>query len=129
MQLIGAYLAWLGTAVALLAAAVGVYIMVTPHHEIRLIRQGNAAAAWSLGGALVGLALPLASALTNAVSLVDLALWGAVALVTQLLGFMLVALVMRDLRKGIEADRASYGITVAAVAVALGLLNAGALTY
>lgn len=129
MQLIGAYLAWLGTAVALLAAAVAVYVMVTPHHEIRLIRKGNAAAAWSLGGTLVGLSLPLASALANAVSLPDLALWGAVALVTQLLGFLLVALVMRDLRAGIEADRLSYGIMVAAVAVALGVLNAGALTY
>lgn len=129
MQLVAAYLAYLGTAVALLAAGVGIYILVTPHHELRLIRTGNTAAAWSLGGTMVGLALPLGSALTNSVSLLDMALWGAVAVVTQLLGFLVVSLLVRDLRAGLEADRTSYGITVAAVAVALGILNAGALTY
>lgn len=129
MQLVAAYLAYLGTAVALLAVGVGIYILVTPHHELRLIRTGNTAAAWSLGGTMVGLALPLGSALTNSVSLLDMALWGAVAVVTQLLGFLVVSLLVRDLRAGLEADRISYGITVAAVAVALGILNAGALTY
>lgn len=129
MQLVAAYLAYLGTAVALLAVGVGIYILVTPHHELRLIRTGNTAAAWSLGGTMVGLALPLGSALTNSVSLLDMALWGAVAVVTQLLGFLVVSLLVRDLRAGLEADRIGYGITVAAVAVALGILNAGALTY
>ncbi len=37
------------------------YALITPHREIALIREGNAAAAVSFGGVLVGLALPLAA--------------------------------------------------------------------
>lgn len=129
MQAIGLYLAYMGVAVGLLALGYLIYIGVTPHKEIHLIRKGNVAAAWSLGGTMVGLALPLASALAYSVSLLDLAVWGAVAVVTQLLAFVLVSLLMRDLRAGIEADRVSYGVLLGAVSIAFGLLNAGALTY
>ncbi len=129
MQGIGLYLAYMGVAAGLWAAGYLIYIGLTPHKEIQLIRKGNAAAAWSLGGTLVGLALPLASALAYSASLLDMALWGAVAVAIQLLAFLLVSLVMRDLRAGIEADRTGYGILLGAVSIAFGLLNAGALTY
>ncbi len=46
--------------IAMLAAAVFIYIKITPYDEIKLIRGGNTAAAVSLAGAIVGLALPLA---------------------------------------------------------------------
>lgn len=129
MPLIGLYLAYMATSVALLAAGFVVYIMVTPHKEVRLIRDGNVAAAWSMGGTVVGLALPLASAMANSVNLMDMALWGGVAVVTQLLAFVVVSLTLRDFRAGIEADRVGYGVTLAAVSVGFGILNAGALTY
>ena len=45
------------------------YAVITPHRELQLVRSGNAAAALSLGGALVGLALPLAFALSASTSL------------------------------------------------------------
>ena len=46
--------------VALLVSAIFVYIKITPYDEIKLIRGGNMAAAVSLSGAVIGLALPLA---------------------------------------------------------------------
>ena len=42
--------------VAILFIGVTVYVLMTPHREIALIREGNSAAALSLGGVLVGLA-------------------------------------------------------------------------
>ena len=52
-----------GVTVAILIAAAALYIMLTPHKEISLIRDGNTAAAVSLGGVLIGLAIPLAVSL------------------------------------------------------------------
>ena len=52
-----------------------IYQWVTPYHERTLIRDGNTAAAIALGGALIGYVLPLASALSHTVSLMEFAAW------------------------------------------------------
>ena len=82
------FLAYLAVSLALLAAFLAVYVRVTPHREIALIRQGNLAAAFSLSGAVLGFIVPLASAVKHSVSLVDMALWGAVALVVQVAAWL-----------------------------------------
>jgi putative membrane protein len=104
-------------------------VRITPHPEIRLIREGNAAAAASLGGALIGFALPLASAVENSVSLLDMLLWAAVALVVQLLAYAIARLLVRDIASQIEAGRVSAGVLLGALAIAIGLLNAASMTY
>ena len=58
------FLAHAGVTVAILFAAVALYVLLTPHKEITLIREGNTAAAISLAGVLVGLAIPLAASLS-----------------------------------------------------------------
>ena len=45
----GAFALTFLVSLALLAAFIAVYIAITPHHEMALIRQGNKAAALSLG--------------------------------------------------------------------------------
>ena len=67
--------------VAILFAAAAVYIMLTPHKEIALIREGNNAAALSLAGVLVGLAIPLAISLKASTTLIELGLWGVAIMV------------------------------------------------
>ena len=42
-----------GVSVGMLFLAATAYILLTPHHEISLIRQGNTAAALDMGGVLV----------------------------------------------------------------------------
>ena len=84
------------TLVILLMGAV-LYAMLTPHREIALIREGNTAAALSLGGVLVGLALPLASSLSASVSPLELALWGAATVAIQLLVFRSIDLILHGL--------------------------------
>lgn len=88
--------------VAILFAAAAVYVALTPHKEITLIREGNAAAAVSLGGVLVGLAIPLAISLKASTTLIELALWGAATVMVQLLIFRLVDLMLRGLPKRIQ---------------------------
>lgn len=122
------YIAFLVTAVLLLGLFVAAYVAITPYHEFSLIRAGNTAAAWSLGGVVIGLALPLWSVAAHSIEIVDLFVWGLVGLVSQLAVFFLVSLLLKGLKAGIEADRASYGMTSAAFSVSVGILNAGSLT-
>ena len=91
-----------GVTVAILFAAAAIYVVLTPHREITLIREGNAAAAVSLGGVLVGLAIPLAVSLKASTTLIELGLWGAATVMVQLLIFRLVDLVLRGLPKRIQ---------------------------
>src|SRR6185436_11832689 len=79
-----------GVTVAILFAAAALYVLLTPHKEITLIREGNTAAAVSLAGVLVGLAVPLAVSLKASTNVVELALWGASTMMVQLLIFRLV---------------------------------------
>jgi putative membrane protein len=88
--------------VILLLAAAAIYIALTPHKEISLVRQGNVAAAVDLGGVLVCLAIPLAYSLKGSTSLVDVGLWGVATVAVQLLVFRLVDLVLHDLPRRIK---------------------------
>ena len=101
--------------VAMLLVAATIYILLTPHHEIRLVREGNVAAAVDGGGALVGLAIPLAYALKASTNLMDLALWGAATVAVQLLVFRLVDLVLHGLPKRIQdGEMAAAAVLVGA---------------
>ena len=122
------YLAFLGTAVGLLAVGLAIYLMITPYHEIRLIRQGNKAAAYSFGGTAIGMAIMLYSTASGTFNVLELAAWGAVGLVGQILVFLLVSVLVPGLKQGIEEDRTSQGILLGALSIAMGVLNAGALS-
>jgi len=123
------FLAYLALSIVLLVAFVTAYVLLTPQHELPLIRQGNVSASIVFGGTLLGFALPLASAVAHSVSIIDLLLWGAIAGVVQGIASLLLRLVIRDLRGHIESDRVSVAITMASLKLAMGLLNAAAIVY
>jgi putative membrane protein len=92
-----------------------VYVMLTPHREIALIREGNAAAAVSLGGVLVGLAIPLGVSLNASTSMIEIAVWGVSTVVVQLLVFRLTDLLLRGLPQRIqEGEVAAAALLVGA---------------
>lgn len=105
-----------------------VYVLITPWREFALIRAGNAAAALSLVGALLGFCLPLANTIAHAASLTDLVLWSLVALVVQVSVHIALRLLMPYLRKSMEANEISAGITAGGFSVCFGLINAACLT-
>jgi len=114
---------------ALLVLFVAVYIQVTPHRELALIRAGNTAAAVSLSGAILGFVLPLASAVIHSVALWDLALWGLIALVAQILVFWAVRLLLPGISRDIQDGKIGEALFLGAIAVATGILNAACMTY
>ena len=124
-----AFVVYFAIGVALVLLFVAIYVRITPHAEFRLIRGGNTAAAASLGGALIGFALPLSSVIENSVSLLDMVLWSGIALVVQLAGFALARLAVRDISRQIEEGKLAAGLFLGAVAIAIGLLNAASITY
>jgi putative membrane protein len=106
-----------------------IYQWVTPYNEAKLIREGNVAAALALGGALVGYVLPLASALSNTVSLVEFCAWAALAGVIQIAAFTLVRVVaMKDVSARIEKGEIAAGLYLMSISLAVGLLNAACMT-
>ncbi len=114
---------------ALLGAAVMLYARSTPHDELALIRAGNPAAAVSLGGAVLGFALPIGASIAHSANLLDAVVWAAVALGAQLAAFAASArFLLPGWRAATERGETGCAALMAAIAVAVGVLNAACLT-
>lgn len=118
----------LGVTFALLAAGATVYTLLTPWKEVRLIRQGNAAAAVALGGVLLGLAIPLAVSLSVSTTVRDIAIWGVATLVLQLLAFRIVDMFLTGLPQRIQQGEIAAAVLLVAAKLATALILAAGLT-
>jgi putative membrane protein len=123
-----AHLLYFGIASVAVVVFVTIYVTITPHHEFRLIRQGNTAAALSLGGAILGYTVPLAKAVSQSESISDMLLWSSVALVAQLVAYGITRLILPQLSSHVDEGKPASGIFLATISVAIGLLNAAAMT-
>lgn len=117
----------LGSATAVWAGALALYLWITPHKELVLVRAGNEAAAISMGGAAIGLAVPLAFCLAGSVNVWDILIWGSVTLLLQLIAFFVIDRVLKDLPRRIESNERAAAIFLATIKVALAALNAAAI--
>jgi putative membrane protein len=120
-----AFASYFATAVVLLLVFLAIYIRVTPYNELTLIREGNTAAAISLGGAVIGFALPIAVAVAISHNLYAMLAWGVVASLVQLLTFIAARLALPRLNESIPQGKLASGIFLASLAVGVGILNAG----
>ncbi len=118
------FVAFFAVAAAVLAVFVAIYMQVTPYPELALVREGNVAAAVSLSGTLVGLALPVANVVRNSHALLDVAVWGAIACAVQLLAYAAARLAIPQLAKDIPAGKVAPAIFLAALSISVGLVNA-----
>ncbi|MBN6149552.1 DUF350 domain-containing protein [Xanthomonas sp. AmX2] len=123
-----AFLSYVGVGLGVLIAAVVVVALITPHRDFTLIRNGNAAAATAMSGTLIGIALPLHAAISYSVSLLDALIWGAVAAAIQVVAYLLARLVTGRISHQITDNVAAAGIFSAGVSIAVGLINAAAIT-
>ncbi|QEY16217.1 DUF350 domain-containing protein [Cellvibrio sp. KY-GH-1] len=124
-----AFLAYFAVAIVLVLLFIRIYTWVTPHDELALIRANNPAAALAFGGALIGFALPLSSSITHSLSVLDCAIWGAVALIVQVLTFLVLRFSLKQLEARIKQGEIASGIFSAAVAIAVGMINAACMSY
>ncbi|MCR9269079.1 MAG: DUF350 domain-containing protein [Henriciella sp.] len=121
------FLLMTGTAGVLLLVASTIYILLTPWKELALVRGGNGAAGLALAGAITGLAIPIASCLASSLTLVDLLLWGSVALLLQLLTYRIIDMILRDIPSRIQNDEAGAAIVLIASKLAVAMLLAAGL--
>lgn len=123
-----AFLLYFVVGVALIAAFAVIYLRLTAHDEIALIRAGNLAAAIALGGNLVGFAVPLEKAIAQASSIPDCVLWAVVAMIIQFAAYGLARLLIPELSRKIEQDNLPAAAILAVVAVISGTLAAASMT-
>lgn len=129
LQGFGAFAAYFGASLALLIVFVLLYVVITPYKEIQLIRENNTAAALSFSGALAGFAIPLGSAVAHSVGLLDMLIWGVVAMCVQILTYFCVRAVFPNLPADIPNNHIPKGIILGALSVITGYLNAMCMTY
>ena len=120
-----AFASFFVTAIVLMLAFLAIYVAITPYSELALIRAGNEAAAVSLGGAVIGFALPIAVSVAVSHNLYAMIGWGVVASVVQLLAFVAARLAMPRLNESIAQGKLASGIFLASLAIGVGILNAG----
>ena len=122
------FFAHMGTAIGLTVFYIVIYMWVTPHAEITLIRENNMAASLAIGGSLLGFCLPLASAIANSGSLGDVVVWGIVALLVQIVLFYIVRLPIPKISERIEKGEVASGLWLGVASLAGGVLNAASMT-
>lgn len=119
--------------VSLVLLFVGLILMevTTKVKEFSLMAQGNKAASYVLGGRLLGLAIVLYSTTANSISLTDMAIWGAIGIVAQIVVFYLAEwLTPRfNVSQAIEEDNQAVGLFLLLLSVSIGIVIAGCLTY
>ncbi|MEK3721305.1 DUF350 domain-containing protein [Paenibacillus sp. FSL H8-0034] len=93
------FLLYLVTTLGLIGAGLGIFLIITPYKEMKLIKEGTSteitkvnaaqASAHDLGGKMIGLCVVLASAIYHSANLMELILWGLVAIVAQIVTYYL----------------------------------------
>ena len=123
-----AFLLYLIVAGVLIAAYIFVYTWITPHDEFALIRNNVPGAAIALGMSTVGFALPLTSAIGHANDVVDMAIWGVIALIVQVIAYYLARIPIPDLSQRIAAGELGPAIWLGCASVTAGLINAASMS-
>ncbi len=120
------------TALALVVVFLYLYALVTPYDDYKLIfEDNNIAAALGFGGAIIGVSIPLYSALVNSVSYSDFVIWGVIAILIQLIFALVVTRISGkySLESKIAQGVVPVGILMAFLSICIGLLNAGSMSY
>ena len=124
-----AFLAYFCLSLVVVTGYLALYMRITPHDELALIRANVPGAALSLGLSLVGFALPVASAVAHAANLIDCLIWSVIALVVQIVVFYLVRIPIPDVSRRIAAGELAAAVWLGLASVTGGLLSAASMTW
>lgn len=122
------FLLYMAVGAALLALFMMVYIKITAHDELALIREGNLTASVALSGTMIGFVIPLSKSMAQAASVPDMVIWGFLAFSVQLLAYFIIRMMVPGLTQKIESNTLAAGMVLAAGSIACGLLNAAAMS-
>jgi putative membrane protein len=132
LELYIGFISFFFTALALVIVFLYLYAIVTPYDDYKLIfEDNNIAAALGFGGAIIGVAIPLYSALVHSISYMDFVIWGGVAIFIQLIFAFIVTRLggKYSFKTKISDGVISVGILMAFLSICIGLLNAGSMSY
>ena len=118
------YIVYFAVMIFALVAATAAYVAATPCHEVEEIRRGNVAAAWALGGVMVGLAAVIYSATLHGSHLWLSLLWVAVAAVVQIAATEAIVLLFGGFKREMAAGSIAHGVALGAFSLAVGIVNA-----
>lgn len=116
-----------GITLAILVLGAAIYALLTPHREIQLIRDGNTAAAMSLAGVLIGLAVPLSASLSASNSKLEIAIWGVMIIAVQLLVFRVIDVLLHGLPQRIQDGEISAATLLVGAKIGSALILAAAM--
>ena len=122
-----AFLIYFVCASVLMAAYLYVYTLITAHNEFDLISQDKPGAAIALGLSLIGFALPLTSSIAHSDGILDMAIWGVIALIVQVAVYYLARIPVPNLSQRIANGEIAPAIWLGAAAIAAGMLNAASM--
>jgi putative membrane protein len=120
-----AFASFFATAIGLLLVFALLYDFITPYSELTLIREGNTAAAITLGGAVVGFALPIAVSVAVSHNLYAMIGWAVVAGAVQLMVYVAARLALPKINESIPQGKIASGVFLASLSIGVGILNAG----
>jgi len=127
---LGNFSIYFGLSLLLLVIFKVVYSAITPHNELKLVKeQQSVAAASAFVGAIVGFSIALAGAASNSTDIFDFSIWGVVALIAQVIAFLIVRAMMPKISERISNNEVSAGIMLGGISIAVGILNAACMTY
>ena len=123
-----AFILYFVTAMALLGVFFYIYTRLTPYREFELIGNGNSAAAYSFGGAVLGFSFPLSSAIMHSVSLTDMVIWAIISFVIQFSVYLFVRVIFPTIASDIQSDQVAKGIFLGVLSIAVGIINAACMS-
>ncbi|KQZ38704.1 DUF350 domain-containing protein [Duganella sp. Root1480D1] len=122
------YLVHLALAALLLVVFFKAYTWMTPYDEVKLIRQGNHAAALSLGGAMLGFSMTIASSILHTNDWQQFLAWALGAMVVQALGYAITTRCLKMAQDQIEADNSAFGGLLGTISLSIGGINAACIS-
>jgi putative membrane protein len=123
-----AFLIYFVVAAMLVAVYLYIYLWITPHDEFALLRADKPGAAIALGLSMIGFALPLTSSIAHSDNVVDMVIWGLIALAVQIAAYYAARIPIPDLSQRIAQGEIAPAIWLGAASITAGLVNAASMT-
>ena len=122
------YVLHLFTGLLMVGGFAAIYMWVTPFHELALIRQGMVAPALSLGGAVIGFSLTVASSILHNDHYLLFLMWCASGLSVQLVTYALLARAFPRLPGQLASNNVAAGASAGVVSLVVGIVNAACMS-
>jgi putative membrane protein len=115
------FVIYMAIGIAMLIVFMFLYMLITPHDDMRAIKMDRTGPTTALVGAMIGFTLPIVSLSYHGSDLLDFIIWGAIAGMLQLILFKVLYWLLPQTS---DENNTAIGIVYAGGAISIGLMNA-----